>query len=235
MRRLVQSCLGLLILLGPVASSAGAQQELGEIGCASEQRWLPEACVLALGVECASAAGSGGREESDEARWNHFYRLGIEAIGSEDLEAAEISFCRALEAAGSFGPRDIRFAETLDELGLVGYLSADYARAEVMQGAAVAEMLLASGPPTGDLVETAEKSCRSSVATYMVRLGWIFDRQGRGGEIDPLLRQPYRILERGYAPNHSLPGRLDWLIAQYLLLEDFDAADQLSSLASNTP
>jgi len=64
----------------------------------------------------------------------------------------------------------------------------------------------------------------------MVRLGWVFDRQGRGREIDALLRAPHLILARGYLPYDSLRERLDWLIAQYLLLEDFDAADWLSSL-----
>ena len=162
---------------------------------------------------------------------------GISPIGSastpsanRDLEAAERHFCTALELAASFGPRDIRFAETLDELGLVSFLRGDYESAEAMQGAAVAEMLLAMGPPTEDLACTAERSCRSSVATYMVRLGWIFDRQGRGGEIDLLMREPHRILERGYVPYDSLLDRLDGLIAQYLLIEDFAAADRLSSL-----
>ena len=99
-----------------------------------------------------------------------------------------------------------------------------------MQGAAAAEMLLALGPPSADLAETAEQDCRSSVATYMVRLGWIFERQGRGGEIDSLLKEPYLILERGYVPIDSVLRRLDWLISQYLLAEDFAAADWLSAL-----
>lgn len=235
MRTCVLSSLGLLTLLGAAAAAAEAPFDDGpETGGFHARRgWLPGPCVLALDVERASAAAGGG-EESDEARWNHFYRRGIEAIGTRDLEAAEISFCRALEFAGSFGPRDIRFAETLDELGLVSYLSGDDEAAEAMQGAAVAEMLLAVGPPTEDLAATAEKSCRSSVATYMVRLGWVFDRQGRGREIDSLLRAPHLILERGYVPHASLRERLDWLIAQYLLIEDFETADWLASLRAET-
>jgi hypothetical protein len=231
MHSFTQSSVRRLILLGTVVAIAGAALgEVPEIGPASvERRWLPEACTLALEGEGASSS-SVDLEESDEARWNRFYRRGIEALRSEALEAAEISYCRALEAARSFGPRDVRFAETLDELGLVSYLRGDDEGAEAMQGAAVAEMLLALGPPTEDLVATAETSCRSSVATYMVRLGWVFDRQGRGGEIDPLLWQPYLILGKGYVPSDSLFGRLDWLISQYLLIEDFAAADWLRSL-----
>lgn len=235
MRPSIFSSLGLLMLLS--ASAASAQRSLHKGPEALEfhppRAWLPDACVLTLDVERA-LADDGGVEESDEARWNDAYRLGIAAISNRDLEAAEMHFCGALEFAGSFGLRDIRFAETLDELGLVSYLRGDDENAEAMQGAAVAEMLLAVGPPTADLAAAAEKSCRSSVATYMVRLGWIFDRQGRRGEIDLLLRKPDRILERGYVPYDSVRGRLDWLIAQYLLIEDFAAADRLSSLRGET-
>ncbi len=221
------SCFGLLIVLAAVAPTAGGQEAArGDSG--ADRRWLPNACVLTLDVESALAAEEPA--QSDEARWNDFYRRGMAAFRSEDLEAAGTSFCLALEAAVSFGPRDVRFAETLDELGLVGYLREDYASSEAMQGAAVAEMLLALGPPAEDLAGAAQKSCKSSVATYMPRLGWIFERQGRAGEIEPLIAKPYRILGRGYVPYDSLGGRLDWLIAQYLLAEDYAAADWLSSL-----
>ena len=228
MRCSVLSSLGLLLLFGSaVLTAQPPDQEGGAEDAREDQRWLPEACRLALTVAHASTLDP---KQSDEALWNHFYRLGFKAIQEEDLESAETGFCRALEAARSFGPRDIRFAETLDELGLVRYLGGDDQGAEAMQGAAVAEMLLALGPPSEDLRETARKSCRSSVAIYMVRLGWIFQRQGRGEEIKPLLQAPYRILGRGYVPYDSVLGRLDGLIAQYLLIEDFGAADWLSSL-----
>lgn len=219
---------GLLSLLAAVAAGGSAADD--RAADRGEERWLPEACVLTLEVERASQAGVDGPVDSDEARWNRFYRAGIDAIATRDLEQARTAFCRSLETAAAFGPRDVRFAETLDELGLVHYLRGDDEGAEAMQGAAVAEMLLAVGPPTEDLAATAERSCRSSVAIYMVRLGWIFDRQGRGGEIDTLLRQPHRIFGRGYVPRESLLPRLDWLISQYLLIEDFATADWLSSL-----
>ncbi len=221
MRSFTLSSLGPLTLLVACAAAADSNQE---------RRWLPEVCVLTLDVERALQGDGEEIAESDEARWNTLYRRGMTAFGSEDLEAARISFCSALEAAASFGPRDVRFAETLDELGLAAYLGEDYGLSEAMQGAAVAEMLLALGPPAADLAETAAESCKSSVATYMTRLGWIFERQGRGGEIEILMREPYRILGRGYVPFDSVLGRLDWLIAQYMLAEDFAAADWLSAL-----
>ncbi len=226
MRTLRLSSLALLTLLATVASTAGEPQAaVGDSG----GRWLPDACVLALDVEGILAGGEEAAA-SDEARWNRFYRRGMDDFGREDLEAARVSFCLALEAAASFGPRDYRFAETLDELGLVEYLSEDYAASEAMQGAATAEMLLAVGPPAEDLAEAARKSCKSSVATYMTRLGWIFERQGRGAEIEFLMREPYRILGRGYVPFDSMQDRFDWLVGQYLLAEDFAAADWLSAL-----
>ncbi len=219
------SSLGLLVLLAAGGSAAGSREAAVSGPVAG---WLPEACVLTLDVESILAGEKAA--ESDDARWNRFYRRGMADFGRDDFAAARVSFCLALESAASFGPRDYRFAETLDELGLVGYLAEDYAFSEAMQGAATAEMLLALGPPAADLTEEAGNSCKSSVATYMTRLGWIFDRLGRGEDIEPLMREPYRILERGYVPFDSLQGRLDWLIGRYLLAEDFAAADRLSAL-----
>jgi len=192
----------------------------------SSERWLPEACTLALRTAPGGTAG----EERLEARWNRAYRLGIDALETEDFDAAERHFCRALDAARTFEPDDIRFAETLDELGLLNYLRGDYAAAEAMQGAAAVEIFLALGPPAEDLRSAAEKSCKSSVATYLVRLGWTLERQGRGEEIERLLDEPYRLLGRGYVPWERLRPRLDSVIAQYLLDEDFTAADWLSAL-----
>lgn len=210
----------LMILLTAVSLPAA-----GEPGV----RWLPDLCFLTLDVERALQIGEQA-PESDEARWNRFYRLGIDAIAKGDLEQAKRDFCQALDAAVGFPPRDYRFAETLDELGLIAFMSEDYAASEAMQGAAAAEMLLAVGPPAGDLARAAARSCKSSVATYMVRLGWIFERQERQGEIDLLMKEPHRILGRSYVPFGSMRNRLDWLISRYLLAEDFAAADWLSSL-----
>lgn len=223
------------LLVAMLAMIAGAQRQQVEAGQETRaaifgERWLPEACLLVMGVERALPVADDRGGESDEARWNRLYRLGIEALGVEDLATAELRYCQALDAAASFGPRDVRFAETLDELGLVRYSRGDYDGAEAMQGAAVAEMLLAVGPPEGDVVELAAKSCHSSVATYLTRLGWVYDRQGRGDEIAPLLEAPHRILAKGYVPAESLRARLDWLISRYLLIEDFATADWLSAL-----
>ena len=228
MRPAAPSVLGLLVLLTAFPGAAGG--EAPPEGASGERRWLPEACVVLLDGEPSESTGGDLGEGSAEARWNRLYRSGIDAIQDGDLAAAEIDFCRALAAARAFAPADIRFAETLDELGLVNYLIGDDEGAEAMQGAAAAEMLLALGPPAEDLAAAAAESCRSSVAIYMTRLGWIFERQGRREEIRPLMQQPYRVLERGYLPTDSLLGRLDGLISRYLLREDFAAADRLSAL-----
>jgi len=188
-------------------------------------RWLPESCRSLIELE----------EEAEpprpaEARWNLHYRRGWDAIETRDLETAERSLCQALDAARSFGPGDLRFAETLDELGLVSYLRGDFAQAEAMQGAAVAEILLALGPPSGELTAEQQDLCRSSVATYLTRLGWVFERQGRAGLMAGLERAPYLVLAMGYVPAEAVASRLDWLISRYLLAEDMAAADWLAGL-----
>lgn len=224
MRRIERVC-----LLVCMAALAGPLAARGEPSAGKPAPgWLPEACGPLL--ELAAAGGEGGGEESLEARWNRSYRQGWAALESRDLETAERSLCQALDAARFFGPRDLRFAETLDELGLVHYLRGDDARAEVIQGAAAGEVLLALGPPASDLTPEQIDLCRSSVATYLTRLGWIFDRQGRAGRIEALLRRPYLVLAVGYIPPAALAGRLDWLISRYLLMEDVAAADWLTGL-----
>lgn len=165
-----------------------------------------------------------------ESQWNLHYRQGWEAIETRDLDAAEYSLCRALNAARSFEAGDLRFTETLDELGLVSFLRGDFAQAEAMQGAAVAEILLSLGPPADDLTEEQRDLCRSSVATYLTRLGWVFDRQGRAELMGELERAPYLVLAMGYVPTEAVANRLDWLISRYLLAEDMAAADWLAGL-----
>ena len=92
---------------GPgMATDVETPQEAGS-------RWLPESCTPLL--EVARAQGKHEPEGSAEARWNEHYRQGFEASRQRELETAETSFCLALEAAQEFGPRDLRFAETLDE------------------------------------------------------------------------------------------------------------------------
>lgn len=194
----------------------------------AESRWLPESCTPLL--EVARAQGKHEPEGSAEARWNEHYRQGFEASRQRELETAETSFCLALEAAQEFGPRDLRFAETLDELGLVSYLQGDDAKAEALQGAATAEILLTLGPPAPDQSEDERSHCRSSLTTYLGRLGWVLERRGKGEQIEELRRAPYLVLARGYLPREALDERLDWLVSRYLLAEDLVAADWLTAL-----
>jgi hypothetical protein len=178
----------------------------------------------------AEVEGEGEAPDSAEARWNLHYRRGFGSIREQDLEAAERSLCLALDAARAFDARDLRFAETLDELGLVAYLRGDDARAEAMQGAATAEILLALGPPAKDLPAEARERCGLTFATYVGRLGLVFERQGRPALLDELRGSPYLVLGMGYVPAEALDRRLDWLISRYLLAEDMAAADWLKDL-----
>jgi hypothetical protein len=218
----------LLALLCLVASVAPAATYGAVAATEAPGRWLPESCQPRL--ELAAAAGDVGASEDAETRWNRHYRRGYEAIESGDLETAELSLCQALEAARAYGARDLRFAETLDELGLLNFLRGDDARAEAMQGAAASEILLALGPPADDLIEEERDLCRSSVATYVARLGQVLERQGRAELIAKLERAPYLVLDRGYVPAPALEPRLEWLISRYLLAEDMAAADWLTAL-----
>ncbi|MEL7058751.1 MAG: hypothetical protein AAGN46_01870 [Acidobacteriota bacterium] len=189
----------------------------------AEPRWLPASCDAALhGLSAAPDARSA-------ARWNRDYRAGIEAIGVRDLDRAEALFCRSLQAARSFPAEDLRFAETLDELGLVFYLRADLENAEAMQGAAVTERLLSVGAPRGLEAEVSATSCLSSVGVYLKRLGWIAERQGWAEEHASWVAAPYRILAARYIPDRVVRSRIDGLIATYLLLEDYAAADWLTA------
>lgn len=215
-----------LAWLAVPAASLGASPDAPDVSPPERApRWLPESCRPLLDLE----------EEAEpprppEAHWNLHYRRGWDAIETRDLETAERSLCQALGAARSFGPGDLRFAETLDELGLVSFLRGDYAQAEAMQGAAAAEILLALGPPSEDLTAEQRDLCRSSVATYLTRLGWVFERQGRAGLMEDLERAPYLVLAMGYVPAEAVVSRLDWLISRYLLAEDMAAADWLADL-----
>jgi len=190
--------------------------------------WLPSRCRSLLLV--AEAAGEAGAADSAEERWNLHYRRGYGSIEEQDLETAEGSLCLALDAARAFEARDLRFAETLDELGLVAYLRGDDALAEAMQGAAAAEILLALGPPARDQSAEEKDRCGHTFATYLGRLGLVFERQGRAALLDELRRAPYLVLGMGYVPAQALEGRLDWLISRYLLAEDLAAADWLKGL-----
>lgn len=222
----VNAILRRLVVLCPLGL-AGSLPAPAEPPAAGGPVWLPESCVPLVAQGLEEERGDGG---SPEARWNRHYRAGWGAADAQDLDGAERRLCRALDAARGFDARDPRFAETLDELGLVHYLRGDDVLAEAMQGAAVGEMLLALGPPAGDLTAERADLCRSSVATYLVRLGWILERQGRPGRVEAFEGAPYLVLGEGYVPTEAIAHRLDWLISRYLLAEDLAAADWLTRL-----
>ena len=189
----------------------------------SPQRWAPEHCL---------EYGPG------EEPWSHAYRNGFRAIQQGEYVAAEREMCRALLAARDFGPRDWRFAETLDELGRIAFELRDFELAERMQGAAIAEMLLATGPhgePLDDLGKSGRSvirpDCASGVRVYTERLGWIHERSPGRTTTDAIRKKPWTVFEAGYVPlDASLASRLDWLVSQYLLEENLDAADALTEL-----
>jgi len=203
---------------------------LGGPGLAdSKQRWAPEHCL-----EYSDEEVSAGDEES----WNDSYRRGFRAIERGEYDIAEREMCRALLAARDFAPRDWRFAEALDELGLIAFQLRDFELAERMQGAAIAEMLLAAGPhgePLEDLAESGRSAirpdCASGVRVYTDRLGWIHERSPGRTTPDAIRSEPWSIFAAGYIPlDARLASRLDWLVSQYLLEENLDAADALTAL-----
>lgn len=202
---------------------------------AAPPRWIPQRCIDAAALD-RSATRSG--EKDADSRWNDAYRRGWRSIEDAAYVEAESAMCRALLAAREFGPRDWRYAETLDELGLIAFQLRDFELAEQVQGAAIAEMLLAVGPhgePLRDSETSAQSpirpGCRSGVRAYATRLGWIHERTRGRVAADALAAEPWRIFDAGYLPlDPDLAQRLDWLVSQYLLEENLAAADALSSL-----
>lgn len=192
-------------------------------------RPLPASCRERVAVVRTAADGGPA-----EAAWNRSYANGFRATGLGDWNRAELEFCQALEAARSFGPRDWRFAETLDELGLVYYSLGEYHDAEAAQGSAVAELLLALGPQDRRPPDAAEAVCDAAdLEQYVVRLGWVWARQGRDDDVETLRLRPYEIFGRDYLPHDAaLAARLEWLVSQYLRREDLDAVTRLESLMS---
>jgi len=199
------------LALTALAASAGALE-----------RPLPRPCdELAAGAHVADASAT--------VLWNHHYRAGFAAIRDGDLGRAEREMCSALAAARGFAADDWRFAETLDELGLIAYSRGELAAAERLQGAAVAEILLIRGP--GPQAEE-EPSCKvPSVPLYLERLGIALVELGRRDVLQELEARPYLIFDRGYMPlDAGLVERLDGLISEYLRCEDLAAADHLGDL-----
>ncbi len=195
-------------------------------------RSFPEHCLIHV-AETGDGDLLRGPPRGDEDRlWNTSYREGFRAVQAGDYPSAEKAMCQALLVARHFDSRDWRFAETLDELGLIAYQFGEFERAEQMQGAAVAEMLLAVGPggepPKGEGVRA---DCSSGVRVYMERLGWVFEQLPGNRSVAKLQKEPWRVFAAAYLPlDQSLSRRLDWLISRYLLQENLTAAEALTEL-----
>ena len=98
-----------------------------------------------------------------------------------------------------------------------------------MQGAAVAELLLAMGPHRS--LKKPPGCDAADVSLFTSRLGHVYERQGRTDLTQKLLLEPYRIFRLGYIPlTLELAERLDWLVSEYLGLENMSATDELLSL-----
>lgn len=210
-------------VLGAPAQPTGSWSQETKAG---ELQRLPDSCrdlgvsELEVGLSLAAA----------EERWNDDYRQGWQELEKGELDLAERSYCEALLSAMVFPDADIRFAETLDELGLVYFQSGEFAKSEAAQGAATAEILLALGPTAPGQTPEEKQQYSSSLEIYLGRLSWIYTTIGRASEIAELEAHPYRILGRGYLPDHRIASRLDWLISRYLLAENIQAADWLTAL-----
>jgi tetratricopeptide (TPR) repeat protein len=201
----------LVMALMPIASIAKAID-----------RQLPTACVTL--IEFEQPGLDDAVEQRREANWNRYYRDGQVAISQGDLRAALQSQCLALNQARGFDESDWRFAETLDELGRIHYLLEEYNAAEDAQGAAVAELLLAVGP------EDKGPDTRN-VYLFIERLGLVYAQQGRSELTETMLAEPYTVFALGYIPlDNVLARRLDWLVSEYMGLENYRAANALMQL-----
>lgn len=177
-------------------------------------------------AECGSASAPAAEEA--EGSWNEHYRVGHESIEKGDLDQAQASICGALAAAAGFGPRDWRFAEALDELGLIHYMRGDDERSIATQAGAVAEMLLARGPYESS---GASRPCEPSVELYAARLGYPLTRSGRADEATSVAAAPYRVFTTSLvAVGREFAQRLPWLVSEYLGREDLAAARALQGV-----
>lgn len=160
-----------------------------------------------------------------ESRWNKHYSDGHTAIRKGDYSFAEQEMCLALDQAINFGERDWRYAETLDELGLIYFMLGDFELSEKAQGAAVAELLLAIGPTKINETKTRK------VSYFIQRLGRIYDKQERSDLTEKLAKRPHRIYDLAYIPlDQKLAQRLGWLVSEYLGFEDIHASNDLLRL-----
>lgn len=176
------------------------------VGLAGCHLWTPASCIT---------------DDQRNQAWQVDYNDGWAAIDQKDYETAESCLLRALSHAEHFESNDRRLAETLDDLGLVYFsLGHDY-HAELMQGRAVVQLLLAKGFNDPDL------------PVFITRLGYILAHQNQSDKLLPLKKSPYKIFELGYTTeNRQLARRLDALIVEYERIEDFEAVDYLSRLVT---
>ncbi len=189
-------------------------------------RWLPPECAAVLDRPCPTRTTERPRHAGIG-----LYRRGYAAIEQGDLDGALKSLCEALASARGFDRGDVRWAETFDELGLLGFQRGDLDRAEALQGAPPRRR---SCSPSARRPATFRPPRRIAAAlslrTYLGHLALVYDRQERVAEMRELEGAPYRILGMGYVPAPAILARLDWLISRYLLAEDMKAADWLSKL-----
>ena len=64
---------------------------------AAPSRWLPDSCRVAIGLAGVRPDAKVG--DTPDSRWNRFYSRGLDGLETGDLDAAELSFCRALAVA----------------------------------------------------------------------------------------------------------------------------------------
>lgn len=172
--------------------------------------------------ECAQAAAALDVPPSDRDReWNVRYaRTWDAAEAPEPGDDAVAHACEALALSAGFDARDWRFAETLDELGLLHFERGDFEASARAQGMAAAEMLLAKGPSAPE------------VALFVQRLGMPMQRLGRGEQAEAYAAAPHRLLVDAFVPHDAgLAERLEWLIAEEMRVEDMTAARELRVLA----
>jgi hypothetical protein len=170
--------------------------------------------------ECAATAAALDVKPGAAAReWNRQYTLTYESIENGRLDAALDAACTSLALGVKFGARDWRFAETLDELGLIHYQQGDMESSARAQARAVAEVLLAKGPAAPE------------VALYAGRLAMPLGRLDRDALAKDVIQSPHRIFATEYVEEDAaLAKRLDWLVAEELRLENLAAANELQAL-----
>ena len=114
-------------------------------------------CILAL-VTVIAALSSGdlfSRSAVPEAgareKWAEFYQKGSDYIYLGKPERAVEPLTEAAEIALRLPAGDYRLSETYDDLAHAHFLLKDYKQAEILQGKAVAALLLCHGPNARDL------------------------------------------------------------------------------------